>query len=489
MRLGCCQLQLKSLPRISASLVAIFLLSGKTDAQPSILLSAKHVEKVNSATSGIKRLKLYRKLYSRDSVMRLRKLERIQGKNWDSLARATRKAARLEKDVGMIPVELPGPDFELARTLATLDADSGVQLLRAQRLQKPELRKYLKDNYGLSDLEIGALAKGDTAVRSKFKNQLEKQLNSNSLGLSHGQRKQIELLRASYGKYSTEAMQYVAFLKDSIYGFDSLKSVAATTAMQSSPGFKGSVAGLVDFEELKAGQSELTEYKKTIEGYNNQLKEFNNNPDAIKKRGIAEMVEQKQRLSGFQSKIADLKGEYSTLLNSNDLSTGIKAKSLTGTPLRERWVVGGNFNIPSTIPFMLDLSLQFGYRIDKRFQVGISGIYRATFVDTVNWSNAISPERYGYSAFSSYGLMGNFFGYSEWENTVSYVKSAADNGNNAWVSSLLVGVGRTFNIHPKVKGSILILGNVLHENGKSPYHSPLVVKTGFQLTQLALMKK
>ncbi|MFM7854914.1 MAG: hypothetical protein ACKO96_24040, partial [Flammeovirgaceae bacterium] len=210
----------------------------------------------------------------------------------------------------------------------------------------------------------------------------------------------------------------------------------------------------------------------------------------LKDRGKKEAEAQLQNYVGaVEKKMSLLKNKYSTLLNSNDLSTGIKEKSLQGRPLRERWVIGGNFNITSTAPLMVDLAPQFGYRIDKRWQIGMSGIYRAKFIESVQVSYAISPERYGFSLFSSYSLILNFFGYAEWEQTMSKVKSDNDRLVDQWVPSLLVGLGRKFRLHPKVNGTVLLLWDPLHVNGKSPYSDAFVIKTGFQLSEQALMKK
>ena len=469
--------------RLLLTLYALAMFSNLL-AQPKVSLSGKHIDRIQEVTQGKDRLNLYRKYYTKDSTKSARKLERSQRKKWDSLVRVTNGAAKLERvveDMPHIATNFLALDFELGDIFKVQDFDSASYELK----NRPHLKKHLKEHYNLSDPEIEAFAKGDTTIRSRVKRQSTEFYDERSLRLSQGQQKQIEILRASYGRYSPETIQYVAFLKDSVDRMDSLTSIAEVVAGRTSESLEGQVGGLADLDKFHSGRSELEALSKSNESYTEQLKDIRN-PADLKGKGIDELVQQRE---GLLDRVSFLKGKFSTLLNSNDLSSGIKAKSLEGVPLRHRWVIGGNFNIVSTAPFMLDLAPQFGYRIDKRFQVGVSGIYRTTFVDTVNWSNAISPQRYGFSAFASYGLIGNFFGYAEWERTANYVKNAADNGSTAWTSSLLVGVGRTFRVHPKVKGSILILGNLLHENGESPYHSPLVVKTGFQLTQLALMKK
>ncbi len=448
-------------------------------------LSPKHIAKVEAATKGVDRLKLYRKYFSRDSAKHVRRLERLHKKKWDSLVKVTTKSSR-----NPIKEHLPG---ELSKGLA-LDSELYRQLNGASvpplkdSTISLKLRQHLAADYGLSDTEVSAFTSGDSTLRKKVLRQAQENLTPDWKQMSQGQVKQLELVQNTGGAYSKEAIQYVAFLKDSVHRLDSMKATAEAQAESAAPQIESSLASMGNLSQLDPGMKELDDYRSSMEEYRDMAADLKN-PEDLKKEAVEQIVDQREKLKGLTNQITGLKNKFATLLNSNDLSTGIKAKSLAGRPVRERWVIGGNFNIVSTAPFMLDMGLQFGYRIDKRFQVGISGIYRATFVDTVNWSNAISPDRYGYGAFASYGLMGNFFGYTEWERTASVVRSGADQATKAWVSSFLVGIGRKFNLHPKVSGSLLILGNLLHENGQSPYHSPLVIKTGFQLTTLALMKR
>lgn len=450
------------------------------------MLSSRHLQKINAASTGADRLKAYRKYFSKDSARHFRRLERLYRKKWDSTLRVVRKGHKIRGAEQLERTVEYTLDAELARRLGLMDNDG---LNRKPEIGElaADLKEHLTRKYGLSDPEIQAFARGDTAVIEKAKNLVMKQASPARL-LSQGQRTQLEALQKTGGTYSQESLQYVGFLKDSVRRLDSLETIAGTLAQRHEMATEHFLGGVTDLNELKSYQSELHTYRSSLEQYRSQM-EVARNPSNLKEKSAEALAEQKERLSGWMNKVVDLKGKYSTLINSNDLSTGIKAKSLAGTPFRQRWVIGGNFNIASTSPFTLDLSLQLGYRIDKRFQAGVSGVYRASFVETANLTNAISPERYGYSIFSSYGLIGNFFGYAEWEHTTNYVISDSDTRTTAWVSSLLFGIGRTFNVHPKVKGSILILGNLLHENGKSPYHSPLVIKTGFQLTELALMRR
>ena len=366
----------------------------------------------------------------------------------------------------------------------------------------------LQSKYGLNPAEAKQYLSGDSSARKKLAlkgltTAKEKSINS----LPPGQRKQMESYQKEFGQYSPEVKQYLVFLKDSVDHMDTIKAMAGKRSEAlASKMIDEKLGGGGATQQLNEYNKQLEEMKNTPQQYKKQLDDYKD-PEKLKaaakekaqEQALEKFAAQVDKVQSLMSKMSKLKGKYSTLLNSNDLSTGIKAKSLEGRPLRERWVIGGNFNIVNTTPFMIDLSPQFGYRIDKKFQVGVSAIYRATFVDSVKVSNSISPERYGYSVFSSYSLILNIFAYGEFERAISLVKQTpvasplstkpSDPQFKQWTSSLLIGVGRKFSIHPKVSGTVLFLWNPLHENGKTPYHDAFIIKTGIHLSELGLMKK
>ena len=519
-----------------------------------VTLSPKHVAKINAGKSATVKLKKYRKYYSKDSAKQMKKLNKQLQHKYDSSTRAMLKEQKLARLMEKKGIKPPIDTLEILKQYASLlprDSSSwdslrskGLTKIESKTLealspeQKSEL-KALHDQYGLSKnvlkdflagdstakkeikVKLAALSKdkgienmaqqkqlkelqskygfsiseargylsGDSAARKKMKTQvLQKAKEKSVAALPPGQRAQMEAFQKEYGPYSKEAKQYLFFLKDSVDRSDTLKAMAARSAKDLAAKFGGS-----EVAQFNAFDKKMAEMKSMPDQYKAQVDQYKD-PEKVKaeaKQKAAEQLSQLDLVKGVQKKMSLMKNKYSTLLNSNDLSTGIKEKSLQGRPLRERLVIGGNFNIASTSPLMLDLSPQLGYRINKRFQVGASGIYRVKFVDSVRVSNAVPSNVCGYSVFATYGLMLNFFAYGEFERTTATVKqqSLDPKGSNQWTNSALVGIGRQFRLHPKVNASVLLLWNPLHVNGKSPYHDAFVIKTGFQLSELSLMKK
>ncbi len=450
-----------------------------------------------------------------------RKQNKLDKKKWDSLCKATRKQEKLIRLAGKKGIKLPMDTVAFLQQYADLLPRDSISKEDAFKMGEKALSKMppkqrqelegLKMKFGPQSGEVKlfykALHDKDSASKQKLSKEALKQAKDKSIAaLPPAHRKQLEQLQKEYGPYSKEASGYLGFLKDSVKWSDTLKVVATQKAEAIGTQLISQQLG-GDAKQLTDFNKQLTEMKGTVQQYQKQMAGYQDS-EKLKSEGKAKAKEQAlERAAGLASKIqalsgpmTKLKNKYSSLLNSDDLSTGIKANSLKGRPLRERWVLGGNFNVTSTAPLMIDLSPQVGYKIDKRFQAGIGGIYRAKFVDTVGIANSISPSRYGFTSFASYGLLLNFFAYAEWEHTKILSRVGAPQpisttpvpdppATKQWVDGLLIGVGRQFIFHPKVKGSVLFLWNPLHKNGNSPYHEAFVVKTGFQLSELAMLKK
>ena len=516
-------------------------------------LSPRHLTKINEGKSAHDKLKKYRKYFSRDSAKQLKKLNKQLARKYDSTTRVMLKQQQLAKmmekkgikpvidtlevlkqytsliprdssswdslrnkglseiesnALAALPAEQKGElkmlhdqyglssdvlrkflagdsttKKELKKKVAALSKDKGMENLAKQK----ELKE-LQSTYGFSVGDAQNYVAGDSTTRKKLKiKALQKAKEKSMKSLPPNQRKQMEAFQKEYGPYSKEVKQYLFFLKDSVDRSDTLKVMAEKNAKELATRFGGN-----EVTEFNTFDKKMTEMKAAPEEYKKQLEQYKDPIKAKKelKQKATEQLSQLDAVKGLQDKIGLAKKKYSTLLNSNDLSTGIKEKSLKGRPLRERWVIGGNLNIADTAPLMIDLSPQFGYRVNKKFQVGINIVYRLKFVDSVRISNAISQDHYGYGAFATYSIILNFFAYAEFEQAASLIKSnTPDKPSREWLNNVFVGVGRKFKIHPKVNGTVLLLWNPVHVNGTTPFSEAFVIKTGFQISELGLLKK
>jgi hypothetical protein len=58
-----------------------------------------------------------------------------------------------------------------------------------------------------------------------------------------------------------------------------------------------------------------------------------------------------------------------------------------------------------------------------------------------------------------------------------------------WSPAAFLGVGRKFAVHKKVDMTVVAMYNFLHKTGDPIYPRPFVVRFGFQLSEIAFLKK
>ena len=186
------------------------------------------------------------------------------------------------------------------------------------------------------------------------------------------------------------------------------------------------------------------------------------------------------KIQQVQSKMGELKKKYSYVPNSNDLSTAKKRSSLEDEPLGKRLVFGGNFNVTQTNPVNIDLAPVVGYRINKLFEIGVTGIYRAQFEESNRQISAYGDDTYGYGVFVNHMVFKNFFGHLEGEN-ISRNRQEMDQTTRVWDQALLAGIGRRFKISKWLEMQAIITYNFLHDNQDGVYNNPVVFKTGVRV--------
>jgi len=464
-------------------------------------LSPKSLTKIQKGKTAFGKLKRYHKAYSKDSARQMKKLSKQYKKKTDSISRTIAKEEKMYALMRKKGIKIPTDTLAVLKQYASLLPKYSVGLDSAKigstvqsKMSSLEGRQLnvLRSQYGLSPQEAQQYLQGDSAARRRIAIRGLKKVKEKSIAsLPPGQRNQLESFQKQYGPYSTEAKQYAFFLKDSVDRSDTLKAMASKRAEGMANQLVDQKLGGGGLSQFKNSEKQLNEFKGMRDQYKSTLDEYKNADLKEKAEQEAKkLASHADKVQALQKSMALLKNKYSSLLNSNDLSTGVKANSLKGRPFREHWVLGGNFNIVNVSPFMIDLSPTVGYRLNKKLQIGVGAIYRASFVDSVKLINSLPATNSGYSIFVNYNLAMNFFAYAEWERTSTIVKgnSTDPKPSRQWVNSLLIGVGRQFGISKYVKGSVMLLWNPLHVNGKTPYNSDFVIKTGFRLSDLAIKK-
>lgn len=248
-----------------------------------------------------------------------------------------------------------------------------------------------------------------------------------------------------------------------------------------------------EFIQLKEQQAELEALKGLPEAYRKQFEAYKNG-ETIKNELLTKAVKEAQKmlakhapaLNSAQADLAKLKKKYSSVPNSEDLSTATKRNSLKGKPLKSRLVLGGNFQVVTTNPVTIDISPVLGYRFNKDFHIAIGATYRArfssadsTFIKTRYGQDELT---YGYRAFANYRFWKAFFVHAEYEKmSKEFEVTGTDRFVRKWKPGALAGIGSEYTIKGTLKGNVSLLYNFLFDDKERVYQSPWVFRFGMNL--------
>lgn len=153
-----------------------------------------------------------------------------------------------------------------------------------------------------------------------------------------------------------------------------------------------------------------------------------------------------------------------------------------GSTFFDRVYLGGNFGAQFGTTTFVDVSPLAGYMITDKLSAGVGITYqylRYKPAPNVSFSTSI----YGWRTFVRRNIGRQFFLHGEFENInlELYTPSSADGIQREWVPGLFVGGGLFQPIGRKAGFMISALYNVLYDDIRSPYNSPLVLRVGFTL--------
>lgn len=428
--------------------------------QAGFKLSYKHQIKLTSVSSGHKRIVKFHKYLKRDSTRYSRLQEKKYKKVVDSIWLASKKDRRLQKKQGrqveigdslLVQINrywLLSNDSLVGDTVRALAREKLKFLVLERANQHPGFQQ-LKDRYQLVDDSVswGALTnqvQGLDSLSYLFSSNPEqlfqlseklaeqKLLESSEIGEVTGALNNVDALRSIFS-YREQLNQ--------ITNIDSLTVTAKDMAMTATTDYFAQHA-----DKLKAAQ-------------------------------------------GMVSKLA---GKYREYSNSDNLEDAIKRTSLSGSTFWEHLVIGGNFNMVSLKPAVIDLSPQIGYKIDSRFVLGVGVTGRVNFTgDSIAHAWYVAPEHVSYKLFSNFDLFKSFYGSAEWEysSVQRSSKSGISESAHTSVNNYFVGIGRKFLIHPKLVMTILMRYNLNGQEENPSYSKRFQVKVGIQTSDLAFRKR
>ncbi|MDW3197445.1 MAG: hypothetical protein R8G66_34020 [Cytophagales bacterium] len=172
-----------------------------------------------------------------------------------------------------------------------------------------------------------------------------------------------------------------------------------------------------------------------------------------------------------------LKQKYQKLPSIEDPKNGLKRNSLSDLPFADRLYFGGNLDMPSTDPLVLDTQLQLGYWWNKHWMTGLGFGVREQF-SGVSQPNS---DNHGWSGFSRYHLTPSIFLWGEYSERWYRSLFGSEPANSRLVKDwgLFVGAGKDFRIG-KATLFTLLLYNVNHRSNDLS-NRPWLIKIGFRI--------
>jgi hypothetical protein len=148
-------------------------------------------------------------------------------------------------------------------------------------------------------------------------------------------------------------------------------------------------------------------------------------------------------------------------------------------PFKDRLYYGGNFGMQFGTVTLIDFSPLVGVMITPKFSSGV-GITYQYFNDRRYIGGETSS--YGGRLFSRYNIFPNIFLHAEYESiNFDNYNLFTDQFERIWSNALFLGGGYFAPFGPRGGANFTFLYNVLHDNLRSPYGEPYVIRVGFVL--------
>jgi hypothetical protein len=145
--------------------------------------------------------------------------------------------------------------------------------------------------------------------------------------------------------------------------------------------------------------------------------------------------------------------------------------------LKERMYFGGNFSLQlGTITF-IEVSPLSGVMLTEKLSTGLGATYQ--YFNDRRFAGG-NNHIYGGRTFVRYNIFPKVFAYSELEAlNLDVYNVRNENFNREWVPGFFVGGGYFSPAGNRGGVNFTLLYNLMHDNRRSPYNEPFVVRVGF----------
>ncbi|PZX60340.1 hypothetical protein LV84_00616 [Algoriphagus ratkowskyi] len=148
-------------------------------------------------------------------------------------------------------------------------------------------------------------------------------------------------------------------------------------------------------------------------------------------------------------------------------------------PFKDRLYYGGNFGMQFGSTTLIEISPIVGVMITPKFSSGVGITYQ--YFKT-NYYYEGESTSYGGRVFSRYNILPNIFAHAEFES-INFDNNifGTNEFERIWSNALFLGGGYFAPFGRRGGANFTFLYNVLHDNLRSPYGEPYVIRVGFVL--------
>lgn len=148
-------------------------------------------------------------------------------------------------------------------------------------------------------------------------------------------------------------------------------------------------------------------------------------------------------------------------------------------PLKDRLYYGGNFAMSFGTITYIDVSPLVGAMITNKLSGGVGATYQ--YFNDRRFIGGNS-SLYGGRVFGRYNVFPNFFGHVEFESlNFDLFNQNTDKFERSWVPGFFLGAGYFAPFGNRGGANFTFLYNLIHDNRRSPYNEPYVIRVGFVL--------
>lgn len=450
--------------------IAFLLIFGLCQAQLPDIVSVRHKDKIERTNSAKKKLKKYRKYYSKDSTSHFEAVAESYGVKLDS---ADNKA--------ILPEEISVAGYSVNRKDSAFVQNNLGKYFPEQFAYYSEYQQ-TKNTFTL-----------DSADRAEIENTKE---SSKRKALYKEHQKAF---LASKG-YNMDSLDLVMDSLKVVVIQDSLKAVAygqaedyrKETALKAEGRGMDMASDYVDVGTLGQDAALAQENLRGHEKYKKKYGKYTSmNKDTLQNEAREYLKTNPYVINEAQKEDRALKAKYSKVSNSNDLTSAQKSNSLKGKSFADRLWLGGNFQLDRVEPYAIYVDPAIGYYLNRDLLIGIGMKFSYELGDYDRSSQRYDNKRsdFGYLGFMDYTLYKGFYLTGQLENMKILYVDGSDQSSHDWVMAALLGVGKIFNISHGFKMRAAVYYNFMYDATKSQYNSPWVFRIGFALPKVGKVLK